>query len=200
MWRVIRRGIFANKVRFALTGIAVVLGVAFISGTLVLTSTIGKSFDDLFANINKGTDAVVRGKEVLSGGIGSGDSQRPNIPQNLLSVVKQVPTVQDAQGNVDFGRSYAQVVDRDGNAIGGGGPPTAGIAWSNTPEINQFRLVAGHAPETNSQVVLDRHTATRGKFIVGDKVQILTARPPKVYTVAGIAKFGSVDSLLGASI
>ena len=43
MWKVIRRGVLANKVRFALTGISVLLGVAFISGTLVLTSTIGRS-------------------------------------------------------------------------------------------------------------------------------------------------------------
>ena len=73
MWKVIRRGLIANKVRFALTGIAVILGVAFISGTLVLTSTISKSFDDLFATIDQGTDAVVRAHVVISGGFGSGD-------------------------------------------------------------------------------------------------------------------------------
>jgi putative ABC transport system permease protein len=200
MWKVIRRGLRANKIRFALTGIAVVLGVAFISGTLVLTSTIGRSFDDLFANINKGTDAVVRAQEVLSGGVGSGGAQRPNIPESLLRVVKQVPSVQDAQGNIDFNKSYAQVVGRNGKALGGGGPPTAGIAWDPNPEINQFRLVSGHAPATKTEVVLDRHTATKGKFKVGDKVKILSALPPKFYRVSGVAKFGSVDSLLGAQI
>jgi putative ABC transport system permease protein len=200
MWKVIRRGVLANKIRFALTGIAVVLGVAFISGTLVLTSTIGQSFDQLFANINKGTDAVVRGTEVLSGSFGSGNAQRPNIPESVLTLVRQVPSVLDAQGNVDFNKSYAQVVDRNGKAIGGGGPPTAGIAWNPNPHINQFRLVSGTPPQTNDEVVLDRHTATKGNFKVGDKVKILTARAPKYYTVSGIAKFGSVDSLLGASI
>src|SRR5262245_45165416 len=194
MWKVVRRGVLANKIRFALTGIAVVLGVAFISGTLVLTSTIGRSFDDLFANINRGTDAVVRGPEVLSGGFGSGGAQRRNIPESVLAVVKRVPSVLDAQGNVDFNKSYAQIVDRNGKAIGGGGPPTAGIAWNPNPEINQFRLIAGHPPEKDDEVVLDRHTATKAGFQVGDKVKILTARPPKVYTVSGIAKFGTVDS------
>ena len=134
MWKVIRRGLIANKVRFALTGIAVILGVAFISGTLVLTSTISKSFDDLFATIDKGTDAVVRAHVVISGGFGSGD-QRPNIPESLLDLVRSVPSVKAAEGNVDFNKSYAQIVDKHGKAIGGGGPPTAGLGWDPNNEL-----------------------------------------------------------------
>ena len=49
MWKVTRKGLAANKIRFVLTAIAVILGVAFVSGTLVLTATIQKTFDDLFA-------------------------------------------------------------------------------------------------------------------------------------------------------
>ena len=62
MWRVTLKGIWSKKVRFLLTGIAVMLGVAFVSGTFVLTATISKTFDGLFSDIYKNTDAVVRAK------------------------------------------------------------------------------------------------------------------------------------------
>ena len=62
MWNVTIKGILARKVRFLLTGVAVMLGVAFVSGTLVLTATIGHTFDGLFSTIYQHTDAVVREK------------------------------------------------------------------------------------------------------------------------------------------
>ena len=66
MWKVTLKGIWAKKVRFLLTGIAVILGVAFVSGTFVLTATISKTFDGLFTDIYKNTDAVVRGRRTSS--------------------------------------------------------------------------------------------------------------------------------------
>jgi putative ABC transport system permease protein len=198
MWKVIRKGLIANKVRFLLTGIAVILGVAFISGTLVLTATIQKTFDDLFSNVYENTDAIVRAPEVLSSDFGSG--QRPNIPDSLLPVVKSVPSVEAASGNVDFNTSYAQLVDSKGKAIGGGGPPTAGIGWNPNPKLSQFHLIDGHAPESNNEIVIDKHTADKGDFAVGQKVKVLTQLGTKQYNIVGIAKFGNADSLAGASM
>ena len=66
MWKVTRKGLAGHKLRFLLTALAVVLGVSFIAGTLVLTATIQKTFDDLFADINRGTDAAVRSSKVLT--------------------------------------------------------------------------------------------------------------------------------------
>jgi putative ABC transport system permease protein len=198
MWKVIRKGLVANKIRFMLTAIAVILGVGFISGTLVLTATIQKTFDDLFTNVYATTDAVVRAPEVLSSDIGSG--QRPNIPDSLLADVQKVPSVQTAFGNVDFNTSYAQLVDANGKAIGGNGPPTAGVGWDPHPELNQFHLIQGHEPQSNGQIVIDRHTAEKGHFTVGQKVKVLTQQAPKKYEIVGIAKFGNADSLAGASV
>ncbi len=72
MWKVTLKGILSKKVRFLLTGIAVMLGVAFISGTFVLTATISNTFDGLFSDIYQHTDAVVRAKETFSGDFGGG--------------------------------------------------------------------------------------------------------------------------------
>ena len=195
MWKVTWKGLLSHKVRFLLTALAVILGVSFISGTLVLSATIQKTFDDLFANINRGTDAAVRAHEVLSGDFGGG--QRPNVPASLLAVVQKTPSVAAAEGNV---QAPAQVVGKDGKAIGGGGPPTFGVGWDPNPKINQFHIVAGNPPERDNEVAIDKHTADDGHLAVGDTVTILTAKAPQKFHLVGIAKFGTVDSLAGASI
>jgi putative ABC transport system permease protein len=178
-----------------LTALAVVLGVSFIAGTLVLTATIQKTFDDLFADINRGTDAAVRSASVIKGNFGN--DQRANVPGSLVAVVEKTPSVEAAVGNI---QPYAQAIDNHGKAIGGNGPPTFGLGWDPNPKLNQFHLVSGHAPAINNQIVVDKGTADKGGFHVGEAVTILTTKTPQKYQLAGIAKFGTVDSLAGASI
>ena len=69
MVRAVLKGLLAHKLRLALTAIAVVLGVAFVAGTFVLTDTLGKVFDDLFEDVSAGTSVAVRGVPALEGGI-----------------------------------------------------------------------------------------------------------------------------------
>src|ERR687892_2681777 len=116
MWRVTRKGLRAHKLRFALTALAVLLGVAFMSGTMVLTDTIRKTFDDLFADVNAGTDAYVRSKHSLEADFGP--EQRERIPADLLPAVESVDGVEAAEGEVQF---YGQIVDKDGDTIGNPG-------------------------------------------------------------------------------
>jgi len=197
MWKLTRKGLIANKLRFLLTGVAVVLGVAFVSGTFVLTATIQKTFDDLFTNIYSNTDAVVRAHQRLSSDFGAGD--RPNIPVSLLATVRKAPGVQAAEGGI--GIDYAQIIGKNGKAVGnpGQGPPTLGFAWNVDNRLAVFHLVQGAAPATNDQIVVDKHRADDAKLLVGDRVKILTAKATKVYTLVGIAKFGNANSLAGAS-
>jgi putative ABC transport system permease protein len=195
VWKVTLKGLASHKLRFLLTALAVVLGVSFICGTLVLTATIQKTFDDLFADINRGTDAAVRAHESLKADFVGG--LRPNVPASLVGVVRRTPTVQAAVGNI---QAYAQLVDKNRKAIGGNGPPTFGLGWDPNPAINQFHLVAGHPPQTDDQIVIDKQSADKGKLHVGDRVTVLTTKAPRKYELVGIAKFGTVDSLAGASI
>ena len=81
MWRVTIRGLLAKKLRLFTTALAVTLGVAFMAGTLVLTDTMGKVFDDLFADVNAGTDAYVRGETVFESDFGD---VRSRIPAALI--------------------------------------------------------------------------------------------------------------------
>ena len=112
MGRVTWKGLIAHKLRFVLTAIAVILGVAFVSGTFVFTSTIKQTFDDLIANIYKGTDAQVRGPEVFKSNNGPGSAARVPIPESLTPIVAAAPGVQAANGNVQI--DYAQLVKPNG--------------------------------------------------------------------------------------
>ena len=91
MLKVTWKGLIAHKLRFVLTGIAVILGVAFISGTFVFTATIQQTFDDLIANIYKGTDAQVRGPEAFKNNQGGpGAAPRPPVPASVEQVVYHI--------------------------------------------------------------------------------------------------------------
>jgi putative ABC transport system permease protein len=198
MLRVTLKGLAAHKLRFVMTAIAVMIGVAFLSGTLVFTDTIRQTFDDLFANIYRNTDAVVRAPTSFETTFG--DDQRPRIPGAVLQVVRSVPGVKVAEAGVDI--NYAQLVDKNGDAIGnpGQGAPTFGLAWGQSAELNPFRIAEGRPPRTASEIVIDKHSADRGKLHVGDRVDVLTADPPQPYTIAGVARFGTADSPAGASV
>lgn len=195
MLRIALKGLFARKLRLFTTSLAVLLGVAFMSGTLVLTDTIGRTFDDLFASATAGTDAVVRGKAVIKGDF---NTQRDRVPESLLGTIRTTPGVAAAEGLVE---GYAQVVGRDGKAIGdpGRGAPTFGRNWATTPKVNPFRIVQGHAPEAADEVVLDRYTAKTSKWGVGDTITVLVEKGAKRVRVAGIATFGTADGTLGAT-
>ncbi|HTD50577.1 MAG TPA: FtsX-like permease family protein [Acidimicrobiia bacterium] len=198
MWKVTRKGLAAHKLRFALTALAVFLGVAFMSGTMVLTATIQNTFDNLFSSIYHGTDAVVRAKEVLSADFGAG--LRPPIPESFLDRVRSAPGVAGASPNV--GIPYAQILNAQGKTFGkaGTGPPALGFNWDPNPTLNQFVLQPGsRAPANAHEVVIDKRSADEGHIHVGQTITVLTAKGPGTYTLVGIVKFGSADSPAGAS-
>ena len=122
MWRVTIKGILAHKLRLALTALAIVLGVTFVTGTLVLTDTLHSTFTNLFGNVYQHVDFEVRGKAVFSESHGGG-AARPQISESLLTTVRSVPGVADAQGSVS---GYAQFVAPDGKAVTTNGAPTIG--------------------------------------------------------------------------
>ena len=124
---------------------------------------------------------------------------RAAVPESVLATVQGVDGVRIAEGNVN---GYAQYVGRDGKAIGNPnrGAPTLGFAWSDDQALNPLRLAAGTAPTKPDDVVMDKATADNEGFVVGDTVTVLTQAGSEQFTISGIARFGNVDSPLGATL
>ena len=194
MWKVTFTSLRAKKLRLITTALAVMLGVAFMAGTLVLTDTLGKTFDGLLADANQGTDAYVRSSNEVTNEL---TSVRPRIDASLAQTISRVPGVAGVAGYVE---GYAQIVGKDGKVLGNPaqGAPTLGASWTTIPELNPYHVVEGTAPRAPTDVVIDKHTADDGDLHVGDQVTILSKSNPEVFTIVGIAKFGTADSMGGA--
>jgi putative ABC transport system permease protein len=197
MWTVTVKGLLAHKLRLALTGLAIVLGVTFVSGTLVLTDTLHGTFNTLFGHIYQNVDFEVRGKAVFATNNGPGGSNRNSIPQSIATTVRQVPGVAAAEGTVG---GYAQFVAQDGKAITTGGAPNLGFSFNPNPQLSALQLVSGTGPTTPNAVVMDDGTAKKYHFVVGDRVRILLLGPPQTFTISGIVRFGTADNLAGATL
>ena len=187
MWKTTLKSIGAHKRRLLATGSAVVLGVAFLSGTLVLGDTMETGFGDMFAEANAGTDAVVRS----STEVGSGDSTERGLLD--AAVVEDIAGVDGVAAAVPEISGIGQIVGSDGDPLGGNGPPTQAGNWIEDADINPWEIADGHAPEAPGDVVIDKASADDGDLAVGDTTTIRTPDPIEV-TVVGIATFGEAGA------
>jgi putative ABC transport system permease protein len=194
--RVALRGLMRRKFRAVLTALAIVLGVAMISGTYVLTDTIDRAFSQIFDESYAGTDVVVTGKAPDISF--QGDTiEAPPIPESLIEPVRALPGVELATGGI-YDQTNTKIIRKDGKAINTQGAPSLGFAWDTSPRyagFNPLNLVAGSYPTSSSEVVIDAGTADREGYEVGDRIEIATIQPKRTFTVTGIAKYGDVASL-----
>src|SRR4051794_16155536 len=191
------KNLLAHKRRLASTFIAVMLGVAFLSGTLVLTDTITTTFNDLFADVNRGTDAVVRSSTKITSDFGN--DTRGRISTSLLPTVQAVDGVDAAEPQI---LGYGQIVGKDGKTLGDPamGAPTFAGNWNVVRELNPFRLEPGsRSPATDDEIVIDKQSASDGQLKVGDRTTVIPPAGPNEFTIVGVAKFGTADSPAGAS-
>ena len=196
MWKATLKGLLAHKLRLALTGLAIVLGVTFISGTLVLTDTLHNTFTTLFGHIYQNIDFEVRARATFTDNRGGG-GVRAQIPQSIAADVRRVPGVAYAEGSVG---GYAQFVAHTGKAINTGGAPTLGLSFDPNPKLSSLHLVEGAAPRTPNDVVMDEGTAQKYHFGVRDRVRILLSGPPQTFTISGLVRFGTANNLAGATL
>jgi putative ABC transport system permease protein len=198
MTKITLRGLLARKLRLALTALAIVLGVTFVTGTLVLTDTLNRTFDTLIGTAYQHIDFQIRGraafnKDTAAAANGTGD--RKPIPASLAASVRRLPGVASVDPSV---AGYAQFVS-GGNAIGSAGS-ALGFSFDPNRHLSSVRLVDGSAPSGPDDVVMDKGTATKHHFRVGETVRVLSGGPPRSFTITGIVTFGSADNLAGATL
>jgi putative ABC transport system permease protein len=191
------RGLLGRKLRTVLTAIAIVLGVATVSGTYVLTDSINNAFHSIFFDTRAGSDAVISGKSAFDL---TGDSgvTAPAFDESLLQKVRGLSSVGEAQGQVNS--ESTQLIGRDGKAIVYGGAPNLGFSIaSGASRFNPLHLVDGAWPKAN-QVVIDKSTASKEHFRIGQEVGVQAVGPVQRLRISGIVKFGSVSTIGGATL
>ncbi len=200
MFKLSLRDLRAHVGRYVLTFLAVAIGVCFVSGVITLTDTISRTFDDLFAGLNAGTDVAVRGTGQFElGAEFGGGIQRPRIAASLADRVAEVDGVAAAEAYV---QGYARPIGPDGEPYGDPtfGAPTIGMTWGVVDELNPFELAEGRAPEAPGEIVLDKRTADQTGYRVGDTATFQTAAGVNRATLVGIARFGTADSPAGSAM
>jgi putative ABC transport system permease protein len=190
------RGLLGRKLRTVLTAIAIVLGVATVSGTYVLTDSINQAFHSIFFETRAGSDAVITGKAPFDI---SGDSgtTAPSFSDSLLPRVRSLSGVAEAQGQVN---GEAHLIGKDGKAIVYGGAPNLGFSIANgASRFNPLQLVSGNWPQGN-EVVVDKSTASKEHFQIGQVIGVQAVGPVERLRISGIVKFGSVSTIGGATL
>lgn len=208
MIRAALKSLLGRKVRLLMSTFAIVLGVAFVAGTLIFSDTLNRSFTALFASTVG--DVVVRPE---GGTTADGAPSSVTLPASLLEQLREVPGAARVDGNVNAVGVF--VVGADGKVVSGFGPPAIGGNWSGAPAghgLQGMAIVEGEEPHGPDEVALDERTAERAGYDVGDRVTIIPstttvpapgqppARPTRLQpTLVGIIGFPSGGSLNGAT-
>jgi putative ABC transport system permease protein len=184
----------AHKLRLLTTAFAVLLGVAFMAGTLVFTDTVGATYDAALADAHEGVDAYVRSPSAIDLGFGE---PGPRLDASLARTVAAVDGVDEVALRIN---GYAQLVAPDGEPVGDvANSPAFGTNWVTVDDLNPYELSSGRAPTRDDEIVIDKASADKAGYQPGDTATVLTKREPRQFTIAGIARFGTADSPAGAT-
>jgi putative ABC transport system permease protein len=199
MTRLALKALAARKLRSALSTFAIVLGVAMVTGSFVLTDTISKAFGTIFTGAYEHTDAVVSGRPLVDWST----SGNPTVSERTLAAVRSHPDVAAAAGTIidlTGNATMARLIDREGNVISASGNPTFGFGIDSRHEqFNPLRLADGRWPRGLGEVVIDRESASGHGFRAGDTIRVAANGPVRTFRVSGTAQFGDVSTLGGAT-
>jgi putative ABC transport system permease protein len=189
MLRFTLRSLISHRRRASLTGLAVVIGVSMITGTLVFTDTINAAFHDLFRSSSQGAQVVVSSRQNIASAI----SAPANLPASLITRFDQLPGVGAAEGQID---DTATIVGNNGKVIKTTGLPTLALSYMPAP-FTGLRFITGVPPRGPGEVAIDATTAAREHFHVGQSISVVTNQPARPFRISGIVKLG--DTSLGGA-
>jgi putative ABC transport system permease protein len=196
--RVALRGLAGRKLRAVLTSLAIVLGVAMISGTYILTDTIDKAFKEIFVESYAGTDIVVTGKPPDI----SFQGDTPDVPPvdaALLPRIREVDGVEAATGSI-VEESAAKILDAEGKVVETEGAPAFGFGIDPAQDrFNPLNLNEGRWMNAPNEVVIDAGTAEDQNFSIGDTIRVASLEAVRAFRLVGIARYGEVQSIGSAT-
>jgi putative ABC transport system permease protein len=212
MLRTTLRSLFARKLRLVLSGLAIVLGVGFVAGTLVLTDTLNRTFDNLFSNIDKNTSVKVRAQSNLANSgadqsNGSAGGSGKPVPASVLDTVRSTPGVGQAVGTV---QGFAVLTERpvppppgkpqaQATVLSNKNAPPIGVAYDSS-SLSPLRLSEGVAPTGDTDVAVDRGTFDQKHLRIGQDVAVSTEKGVSNVRLVGTFTFGTSNNLAGATL
>ncbi len=198
MLRITLRSLAAHKLRLLLTAAAVFLGVAFVTGMLMLTNTLDRTFTDIFES--NAQDVLVTRTTAVSEDItqNTGDDQVQLIAQNVVDEVAAVEGVNKAGGSIFQNGAY--LLDAEGDVVGGNGPPSAGTNWQSDPDLSVANITQGQAPQNDREIVVDEVSFPKLDIPIGDEVTMVTPTGRIKVDLVGVFRYGETGGLAGATI
>ncbi|WP_262056244.1 ABC transporter permease [Streptomyces sp. STR69] len=193
MFRTALRNVLAHKARLLMTVLAVMLGVAFVSGTLVFTNTISNAFQNSSAKGFDQVDVAVQAKSQDDRGDTVGKT--PELTQAMLDTSAKVPGAASATGVVN---GFTAIADKKGKLIGGGFQSEGGNYWGDKDA--RYPLKSGTAPHGSGEVAIDSETAKRAGYKVGDTVRISVDGPVLTPKITGIFTTDDGNVAAGGSL
>ncbi len=199
MLRATLKSLLSRKLRLLLSGLAVVLGVMAVSGALLVTDNIGRSFDALFSTISADLDVqVIGGQNVQVDRRQGGLPVTEPLPAAMVDTIAAVPGVRTATGEVLA--AGARVIGPDGKVVVSQGPPPFGVNWTGEGGVALIELRQGRGPTGPDEVAINAQLAKTTGYRVGDRIGILTLQPKRTFTVVGVfGHAGGRDSFGGES-
>ncbi|HEX2046826.1 MAG TPA: FtsX-like permease family protein [Acidimicrobiales bacterium] len=173
------RGAMAHSTRLFATALAVALACTLVSGTFILTDTIDAAFSRASADTGGSSDVVIRSTALFAAQANSLPEREP-VPESLVEKILAIPGVKAAWTAV---QGYAELVDKQGQAIAPKGLPTVGS--SVTPDVV---LAAGKTPAGPGEVAIDLETARRYGLELGDRIKVLFSGTEQEFTIGGLLK------------
>ncbi|MFC5927292.1 ABC transporter permease [Micromonospora vulcania] len=190
------KSLLSRKLRLAMSAMAVVLGVAFVSGALVLTDTLGRSFDSMFSSVYSDTDVGVTGAAKVEVAEVDGGGAPTSVPASLIDRVAAVPGVAQVTGVVSV--DGVRVVGGNGKVIPSVGAPRVGENWTGGGALVQLR--EGRGPNASDEVAINASLAEVGGFSIGNSIDVLTLEPRRSFKLVGIFGYSGDRDTLGGTM
>ncbi|MFE6776424.1 ABC transporter permease [Streptomyces sp. NPDC057702] len=195
MFRTALRNVLAHKARLLMTVLAVLLGVAFVAGTLVFTSTISDAYQK---SSEKGFDHVDVAISPDDSDDKNNPGEAPKLDQSLLDRAAKLPGTESATGVVT---GFAAIPDKDGKLVGDGFA-SSGANYFPGKDGKDARYVMkeGRGPANEREVALDSKTADRADYVVGDSINVSVDGPVLKQKVVGVFTTDDGNVAAGGSL
>ncbi|MDQ2651300.1 MAG: FtsX-like permease family protein [Actinomycetota bacterium] len=192
MGRLTLRSVWRQRRRLLSTALAIVLGVGFMSGTLILAGTVSSAADDLFGSTLDGVDLVVTNPEPVSS-----LRDRDPLPVEEVDLFAATDGIAAAAGHLQIYGTYGtnRVLNRWGGTINTDfGSATVFESWIDDEELTPYRIDVGRAPVRPKEIALNVDAVDRGQLAVGEEVTVLDQFGPETFTLVGTFRIGSATS------